>query len=58
MVIEKPIGVTPTEQLLAQLCDHTFLKLWPYPNPYEADGKELCDVMAVLKTMYSASTNS
>lgn len=49
MAIEKSTGVTPTEQLLAELCDNTFLKLWTYPNPYKADGKELCDVMAVFE---------
>ena len=46
--IVKSIGVTPTERLLAELCDRTFLKLWSYPNPFKEDGKELCDVLVVF----------
>lgn len=37
-----------TEQLLADLCDKTFLKLWSYPNPYKNDMKELCDLLVVF----------
>jgi len=48
MPIQKSSGVTLTERVLADLCDRTFLKLWSYPNPYKADGKELCDVIAVF----------
>lgn len=48
MMIKKSTGVTPTERLLADLCDKTFLKLWSYPNPYKKDGKELCDIIAVF----------
>lgn len=48
MVIFKSNGVTPTERLLAQLCDNTFLKLWSYPNPYRDDGDELCDLIVVF----------
>ena len=47
-VISKSIGVTATEQLLARLCDRTFLKLWSYPNPCREDGKELCDLLVVF----------
>lgn len=49
MAISKSEGVTPTERLLAQLCDRTFLKLWSYPNPCREDGKELCDLIVVFE---------
>src|SRR5215467_4043778 len=49
MKIEKSQGVTPTETLLSRLCDRTFLKLWSYSNPIKADGKELCDLIAVFE---------
>ena len=51
--IVKLKGDTPTEILLAQLCDKVFLDLWAYPNPYaNHDGKptkEICDVLAVFE---------
>lgn len=55
-VIQKPMtskvvkakGVTPTERLLAQLCERSFLRLWSYPNPVKEDKKELCDILAVF----------
>jgi hypothetical protein len=47
--IIKSSGVTPTERLLADLCEHSFLRLWSYPNPYKDDGKELCDLLAVFE---------
>ncbi|MBK6296979.1 MAG: hypothetical protein IPF48_02685 [Sphingomonadales bacterium] len=49
MAISKSEGVTPTERLLAQLCDRTFLKLWSFPNPCREDGKELCDLIVVFE---------
>ncbi len=49
MSILKSEGVTPTERLLAQLCDQTFLKLWSFPNPYRDDGKELCDLIVIFE---------
>lgn len=49
MVISKSEGVTPTERLLAGLCDQTFLRLWSYPNPCRDDGKELCDLIVVFE---------
>ena len=49
MAIEKSKGATPTERLLADLCDRTFLKLWSYPNPFKDDHDELCDVLAVFE---------
>lgn len=48
MTIEKSHGVTLTEQRLSDLCEGTFLKLWSWPNLYNEDGKELCDVLAVF----------
>jgi hypothetical protein len=47
--ISKSIGLTSTEQYLSRLCDRTFLKLWSYPNPFRARGKELCDLIAVFE---------
>jgi SEC-C motif len=49
MKITKSEGVTPTENVLAALCERTFLKLWCYPNPFKADGKELCDLIAIFE---------
>lgn len=49
MIIEKSEGVTPTEKLLANYCDNTFLKLWSYPNPYNENRDELCDLLAVFE---------
>ena len=47
--IIKSSGVTPTERLLADLCEQSFLKLWSYPNPFKDDRKELCDLLAVFE---------
>jgi hypothetical protein len=49
MVIEKSQGQTPTERFLSELCDRTFLKVWCYANPFKADRKELCDLIAVFE---------
>lgn len=49
MKIIKSEGVTPTERLLADLCDRSFLKLWSYPNPFKEDKDELCDLLAVFE---------
>ncbi len=49
MVIKKSEGLTPTEKLLADLCENTFLKLWSYPNPFNENRDELCDLLAVSK---------
>src|SRR5437870_1870331 len=48
MAITKSPGVTPTERMLADLCDQTFLRLWSFPNPFRDDGDELCDLLAVF----------
>ncbi len=47
--IVKSEGVTPTERLLADLCERSFLKLWSYPNPFKDDRNELCDLLAVFE---------
>ena len=44
----KSKGVTPTEQMLVEFCERSFLKLWSYPNPFKDDGPELCDLLAVF----------
>lgn len=49
MIIVKSEGVTPTERLLAGLCERSFLKLWSYPNPLKYDRDELCDLIAVFE---------
>ena len=49
MAIIKSEGVTPTERLLADLCERSFLKLWSYPNPFKDDRDELCDLLAVFE---------
>ena len=47
--ISKSQGQTPTEASLARFCDNTFLKLWSDANPFNSDGKELCDLIAVFE---------
>ncbi|MDO8290163.1 MAG: SEC-C metal-binding domain-containing protein [Parvibaculum sp.] len=55
-VIKKSSGLTPSERLLADLCENTFLSLWSYPNLFrdqgrkggKGDGKELCDLVVVF----------
>lgn len=49
MAIVKSEGTTPTERLLADLCERSFLKLWSYPNPFKDDRDELCDLLAVFE---------
>ena len=49
MGIVKSEGVTPTEKLLADLCERSFLKLFSYPNPFKDDRHELCDLLAVFE---------
>jgi len=52
--IRRSRGATPTERLLADLGDKTFLDLWSYPNPFRdqrintnGEGKELCDFLVI-----------
>jgi hypothetical protein len=47
--IERKTGLTPTEKFLSDICDHTFLKLWVYPNTYFKIGKEFCDVLVIFE---------
>ena len=49
MAIFKSKGVSPTERLLADLCERSFLRLWSYPNPIKDDCNELCDLLAVFE---------
>ncbi|CAH0248036.1 SEC-C domain-containing protein [Roseomonas sp. CECT 9278] len=42
-------GVTPSERLLSELCQRSFLRLWSYANPHKDDGHEFCDVIAVFE---------
>ncbi len=45
--IDRASGLTPSEKILAELADHTFLDLWSWPNVYKAPGKELCDLLVI-----------
>jgi hypothetical protein len=49
VIIKKSVGQTATEKFLATLCERTFLSLWSFPNPYKADGKELCDLLVAFE---------
>ncbi|WP_437780710.1 NERD domain-containing protein [Sorangium sp. So ce1097] len=40
--------MTPSEQLVFDLCSKSFLSLWTYANPQRPNGKELCDVLLVF----------
>jgi hypothetical protein len=49
-------GSTPSERLVADLAERSFLGLWSYANvhrdqgrPGEEDGKEVCDLIAVFR---------
>ena len=46
-VIKRGIGVTSSERNFAALADKIFLNLWTYPNLFNIDGKELCDLLVV-----------
>ncbi|MDR2577181.1 MAG: hypothetical protein LBC70_00010 [Chitinispirillales bacterium] len=54
MKIEKSAGVNESENILSELCDRTFLKIWNYANPYKnkPGGKthaEFCDNVAIFE---------
>jgi SEC-C motif len=51
LIIRRSDGVTETERDLKELCDHTFLSLWSYPNVYRYQGgpKEVCDLLVVFQ---------
>jgi hypothetical protein len=40
--------MTPSEQLVFDLCRRSALSLWAYANPRRNDGRELCDVLLVF----------
>lgn len=48
MRFRKATGLTPSEELLAKLCDRSFLSLWSYPNLFRKVGKELIDLLVVF----------
>lgn len=48
-MIKKSVGQTPTESMLIDLCNRTFLDIWAYANPYNDEHKEFCDVIAVFE---------
>lgn len=58
MDFAKSKGTTPSEQLLAEMAETTFLRLWSYPNVFRdqgisspaGDGKEICDLLVVSGT--------
>jgi len=41
-------GLTPSEKVLAAVCENSFLSLWSYPNLYRKPAKELCDLLVVF----------
>ena len=49
MTKTESVGVTHTEQFLAELCGRSFLRLWSYANPYKDDAHEFCDVLGVFE---------
>lgn len=42
-----PPRMTPSEELVLQLCTKSFFSLWSYARPRGKKGKELCDVLVV-----------
>jgi hypothetical protein len=49
MRFKKSQGLTISEQILAELCEKTFLRLWTYPNLWKKPGKELADLLIVFR---------
>lgn len=49
MRFKKSQGLNKSEQLLAKLCERSFLYLWTYPNLFKKPGKELIDLMIVFE---------
>lgn len=45
---KKSQGLTPSEAILSDLCEKSFLSLWTYPNLYRKAGKELADLIVVF----------
>ena len=48
MRFKKAAGLTPSEKVLADICDRSFLSVWSYPNLFRTPAKELCDVLVVF----------
>jgi hypothetical protein len=48
MRFKRSSGITPSEKILADLCDTSFLTLWSYPNLFKKRGKELCDLLVIF----------
>lgn len=40
-------GLTPTEELLTQLGERSFLRFWSHANPYINRKEELCDLLVI-----------
>lgn len=40
-------GITPTEELLSQIGERSFLRFWSHPNPHVNSNEELCDLLVV-----------
>jgi len=49
MEINKASGFTETEKNLSEICEKTFLNIWSYANPFNEQGKEFCDVIALFE---------
>jgi hypothetical protein len=48
MRFRKGKGLTPSERLLARLCERSFLSVWSYPNLFRKAAKELTDLLVVF----------
>ncbi len=48
MRFKRSSGLTPSERILADCCDISFLQLWTYPNLYKKIAKELTDLLVVF----------
>jgi hypothetical protein len=48
MRFQRSEGLTASEQVLAELCDKSFLKMWTYPNLFRKPSKELTDLLVVF----------
>ena len=49
MRFTKSQGLKISEQVLAELCKRSFLRLWTYPNLSKKPGKELTDLLVVFR---------
>lgn len=41
--------INKSEELIKNLCDRAFFKLWTYPNLFKKSGKELCDCLIIFE---------